>query len=141
MLWLEKEQGIKLFYLDFESTRHNRKHSSFVSNIQEYMDKKQQQKAIFTPVPSLMQQLIRPIFSELETQTCTGRQNLSNSQSDELAQAKRTVQDLGIMWFSTQIERYMAAAQDTNALLGLIYLCEQLAQSQTSLPIKFNTEK
>lgn len=67
VLWLEKELGIKLFYLDFESTRRSQKHSNFVSHIQEYMDKKQQKGATFTPVLSLMQQLTRPIFSVLET--------------------------------------------------------------------------
>lgn len=83
-IWLEKEHGIQLFYLDFDSTPRKKQRSNFVSHIQEYMDKKHQGYKAFAQVSSLMEQLTRPIFSVLETQACTGRQGLSNHQIDEL---------------------------------------------------------
>lgn len=137
-IWLEKEHGIQLFYLDFDSTPRKKQNSGFVSNIQEYMDKKYRRHTTFAPHPSLMEQLTRPIFSVLETQACTGRSGLSKHQIDELMLAKRTVQDLGMHWVAKQIEYYIENPQNINVLLRLIYLCEQLERSQLLLPLEFS---
>lgn len=139
-LWLKKEQGIELFYLDFELVPRKKQASKFMTSIAEYMAKKQQDRTAFAPVPTLAQQLTRPILAVLETQSCTGRGQLSASQSDELNFVVRTLQDLGMLWFAKQLAHYLKRDNQTaENLLRLVYLCDQFERSQKLMPIELNS--
>ncbi|MCB6144551.1 SWIM zinc finger domain-containing protein [Providencia rettgeri] len=95
-LWLKNEQGVELFYLDFESTPRKKQRSGFFNKIIEYMAKKQQKSQVFVPELTLASQLVRPILSVLETQACTGRECLSHNQQNEIAYVIKTLEDLGL---------------------------------------------
>ncbi|HBO22019.1 MAG TPA: hypothetical protein DD649_03895 [Providencia sp.] len=134
-LWFKKEKGVELFYLDFEFIPRKKKPSNFINHILEYMAKKQHTSANFIPVPTLTQQLTRPIFSVIETQACTGRQQLSQSQKNELIYVVGTLRELGMEWFAKQVECFANSLdQESEALLKLVYLCEQFERSQMPLP-------
>ncbi|HGN0867920.1 TPA: SWIM zinc finger family protein [Providencia alcalifaciens] len=139
-LWLKKEQGIELFYLDFESVPRKKQSSKFMTSIAEYMAKKQQDRTAFAPVPTLAQQITRPILAVLETQSCTGRAQLSASQIDELNFVVRTLQDLGMLWFAKQLVHYVKKENQTaENLLRLVYLCDQFERSQKLMPFELNS--
>lgn len=138
-IWLKKEQGIELFYLDFESTPRKKQRSGFFNKIMEYMAKKQQKSQIFVPELTLASQLIRPILSILETQACTGRQRLSQTQQNELACAIRTLEDLGTLWLANQLKPLVASRDlHPKRLLQLVYLCDRFERLQMPLPFQFN---
>ncbi|WP_265497635.1 SWIM zinc finger family protein [Providencia rustigianii] len=138
-LWLKKEQGIELFYLDFDAIPRKKQASQFMTTIAEYMAKKQRDNLAFAPEPTLAQQITRPIFSVLETQGCTGRQRLSENQSNELSDVVRTLQDLGMLWFAKLLDNYLQIDNQTpESLLKLVYLCDQFERSQKMLPFELN---
>lgn len=134
-LWLKREQGIELFYLDFDFISRKKQPSKFINHILEYLMKKQQASSNFVPIPTLVQQLTRPIFSVIETQACTGRLQLSQSQKSELIYVVETLRELGMEWFAKQVECFAnSLVQESEELLKLVYLCEQLERSQVPLP-------
>ncbi|HHR5847024.1 TPA: SWIM zinc finger family protein [Providencia alcalifaciens] len=138
-LWLKRELGIELFYLDFESVPRQKQSSKFMTAIREYMAKKQQDNAVFVPKPLLAQQITRPIFSILEAQSCTGRTQLSVRQREELSFVANTLQDLGMLWFAKQLMHYLKQENQTaENLLRLVYLCDQFERSQMLMPFEFN---
>ncbi|WP_369311147.1 SWIM zinc finger family protein [Providencia rettgeri] len=137
-LWLNKGQNIELFYLDFESTPRKKQRSGFVNKIIEYMEKKQQTSNTFVPEIPLASQLVRPILSVLETQACTGRQQLSAAQQGEINGVVRTLEDLGTLWLANQIKVLTAAGDiPPESLLRLVYLCDKFERLQMPLPFQF----
>lgn len=71
----------------------------------------------------------------IETQACTGRQQLSQSQKNELIYVVGTLRELGMEWFAKQVECFVySLAQESEELLKLTYLCEQFERSQVPLP-------
>lgn len=138
-LWLKKEHGIELFYLDFESTPRKKQRSGFFNKIIEYMVKKQQKNQVFVPELTLASQLVRPLLSVLETQACTGRQRLSQTQQDEIAYVVRTLEDLGALWLANQFKPLVASgAIQPQLLLQLVYLCDHFERLQMPLPFQFS---
>ncbi|MEY2344492.1 hypothetical protein I3679_011940 [Proteus mirabilis] len=79
-IWIKTEQGIEMFYLDFDQFPRKKKQSGFISHIQEYMAKRKRQTAMHHSEPTLAQKFCRPILSVLEAQACTGREQLSAMQ-------------------------------------------------------------
>ncbi|AHG20917.1 SWIM zinc finger protein [Chania multitudinisentens RB-25] len=136
-LWLKKEDGVELFYLDFDHYPRKKKPSMFISHIQNYMARKKQQSAILLgTVPTLAQQLSRPLLSVLEAQACTGRYGLSPQQKNDLAQCLQTANDLGMAFLASQLKHYLAQpVSQAENLLRLIWLCDRLQQLQSPLPI------
>ncbi|EPK8019351.1 SWIM zinc finger domain-containing protein [Providencia rettgeri] len=138
-LWLKKEQGIELFYLDFESTPRKKQRSGFFNKIIEYMAKKQQKSQVFVPELTLASQLVRPILSVLETQACTGRECLSQNQQNEIAYVIKTLEDLGALWLAKQFKPLIASSDlQPEVLLQLVYLCDRFERLQMPLPFQFN---
>ena len=134
-LWLKKEQGIELFYLDFDSIPRKKQNSNFMSKILDYMAKKQQNNLNLAAKPTLAQQITMPIYSLLETLACTGRQQFSQAQQVELQSIIRTLQDLGMVWFAHQIEPLVSTkVLQPQELLRLVYLCDKFERTQVSLP-------
>lgn len=137
-LWLKKDQGIELFYLDFESIPRKKPRSGFFNKIMEYMEKKQQQRNTFVPEITLASQLVRPILSVLETQACTGRQQLSSMQQTEIDYVIRTFEDLGALWLANQVKMLTASGEiSPESLLKLVYLCDKFERLQMPLPFQF----
>ncbi|MEY0066421.1 SWIM zinc finger family protein [Providencia rettgeri] len=138
-LWLKKEHSIELFYLDFESTPRKKQRSGFFNKIIEYMAKKQQKSQAFVPELTLASQLVRPILSVLETQACTGRQCLSQTQQNEIAYVIRTLEDLGALWLANQFKPLITSSDlQPQVLLQLVYLCDRFERLQMPLPFQFN---
>ncbi|EPQ5229245.1 SWIM zinc finger family protein [Providencia stuartii] len=138
-LWLKNKQGVELFYLDFESTPRKKQRSGFFNKIIEYMAKKQQKSQVFVPELTLASQLVRPILSVLETQACTGRQCLSQTQQNEIAYVIRTLEDLGALWLANQFKPLIASSDlQPQVLLQLVYLCDRFERLQMPLPFQFN---
>ncbi|HGV3501264.1 TPA: SWIM zinc finger family protein [Providencia stuartii] len=137
-LWLKKEQGIELFYLDFESIPRKKQRSGFFSKIMEYMEKKQQTSNTFVPETTLASQLIRPILSILETQACTGRQQFSSSQQAEIGYVIHVLEDLGTLWLANQVKLLTASGEiPPENVLRLVYLCDKFERLQMPLPFQF----
>ncbi|HGN1705130.1 TPA: SWIM zinc finger family protein [Providencia rettgeri] len=138
-LWLKKDHGIELFYLDFEAIPRKAKQSNFINKIMEYMAKKPQKNQIFISDTTLASQLVRPLLSILETQACTGRQRLSQAQYDEIVSVISTFEDLGALWLATQLGA-LAASRDLppRLLLRLTYLCDRFERLQMPLPFQFS---
>lgn len=137
-VWLKKEQGIELFYLDFESIPRKKQRSGFFNKIMEYMEKKQQKHNTFVPEITLASQLVRPILSVLETQACTGRQQLSSSQHAEIGYAIRVLEDLGTIWLANQVKLLTASGEiPPENVLRLVYLCDKFERLQIPLPFQF----
>lgn len=140
-IWIKSEKGIEMFYLDFDQFPRKKKQSGFISRIQEYMAKRKRQTAMHHSEPTLAQKLCRPILSVLEAQACTGREQLSEMQKEQLEIGKQTAEDLGLTLIANQIAHYLSlTSRDTQALLRLIWLCDNLQQLQTPLPIQLNEE-
>lgn len=138
-IWIRKEQGIEMFYLDFDQFPRKKKHSEFINRIQEYMAKRKHQTAMHHSEPTLAQKFCRPILSVLEAQACTGRALLSEMQKEQLTACKQTADDLGMTLISKQLSHYLAlTSRDSPALLQLIWLCDNLQQLQSPLPIQLN---
>ncbi|MEQ5325039.1 SWIM zinc finger family protein [Proteus sp. fly-1008] len=138
-IWINTEKGIELFYLDFDQFPHKKKQSGFISRIQEYMAKRKQQTAMHHSEPTLAQKFCRPILSVLEAQACTGRELLSEMQKEQLEISKHTADDLGMTLIADQLAYYLTlTSRDSRALLQLIWLCDNLQQLQSPLPIQFN---
>ncbi|QWQ15131.1 SWIM zinc finger family protein [Providencia rettgeri] len=138
-LWLKNEQGVELFYLDFESTPRKKQRSGFFNKIIEYMAKKQQKSQVFVPELTLASQLVRPILSVLETQACTGRECLSHNQQNEIAYVIKTLEDLGALWLANQFKPLIASSDlQPQVLLQLVYLCDRFERLQMPLPFQFN---
>lgn len=140
-IWIRKEQGIEMFYLDFDQFPRKKKQSGFMSRIQEYMAKRKRQTAMHHSEPTLAQKFCRPILSVLEAQACTGRALLSEMQKEQLAISKQTAEDLGMTLIAEQLTHYLAlTTRNPLALLQLIWLCDNLQQLQSPLPIQLNEE-
>ncbi len=138
-IWIKTEQGIEMFYLDFDQFPRKKKQSGFISHIQEYMAKRKRQTAMHHSEPTLAQKFCRPILSVLEAQACTGREQLSAMQKEQLERSKQIADDLGMTLIANQLTRYLAlTARDSQALLQLIWLCNNLQQLQSPLPIQLN---
>lgn len=138
-LWIHKDQGIALFYLDFESIPRKKKNSNFINHILEYMAKKQQKSRTLSAESTLAQQLTRPIYAILETQACTGRQVLSQIQQQDLMHVVKVSQDLGMEWFANQVESFILSTQQSaEGLLRLVYLCDRFERMQVVLPFELN---
>lgn len=138
-IWLKTTKGIELFYLDFDQFPRKKKQSEFISRIQEYMAKRKQQTAMHHSEPTLAQKFCRPILSVLEAQACTGRELLSEMQKEQLEISKHTADDLGMTLIANQLARYLTlTTRDPQALLQLIWLCDNLQQLQNPLPIQLN---
>lgn len=138
-IWIKTEKGIELFYLDFDQFPRKKKQSGFISRIQEYMAKRKQQTAMHHSEPTLAQKFCRPILSVLEAQACTGRELLSEMQKEQLEISKHTADDLGMTLIADQLAYYLAlTSRDSRALLQLIWLCDNLQQLQSPLPIQLN---
>ena len=136
---VQPEKGIEMFYLDFDQFPRKKKQSGFISHIQEYMAKRKQQTAMHHSKPTLAQKFCRPILSVLEAQACTGRERLSEMQKEQLERSKQIADDLGMTLIANQLTRYLAlTARDSQALLQLIWLCDNLQQLQNPLPIQLN---
>lgn len=137
-VWLKKEQGIELFYLDFESIPRKKQRSGFFNKIMEYMEKKQQKYNTFVPEITLASQLVRPILSVLETQACTGRRQLSSSQHAEIGYVIRVLEDLGTIWLANQVKLLTASGEiPPENVLRLVYLCDKFERLQMPLPFQF----
>ncbi|WP_340607747.1 SWIM zinc finger family protein [Xenorhabdus bharatensis] len=137
-LWLKKGDDITLFYLDFDFHPRKKQRSAFISHIQEYMAKKKRQNAAHYSEPTLSQKLCRPILSILEAQACTGRQSLSISQKEQLDLSRQTAEDLGMDLLAHCLQDYLILNKQNAAesLLRLTWLCHQLQQLQSQLPIQ-----
>ena len=104
-----------MFYLDFDQFPRKKKQSGFISHIQEYMAKCKRQTAMHHSEPTLAQKFCRPILSVLEAQACTGREQLSAMQKEQLERSKQIADDLGMTFNTITLGSMMPSSEKMHA--------------------------